>query len=411
MSSKRYLLSLTLLFLLALAFAQTSYWQNTDLSWRAGNPDSWGLKLYTGALATIDEESYCEVTNYLDWLSPPTLNLKQKLSNRFAIGYYSSGSALDYGIAYNATAFGGSEPIRINYEYVDGVPDILYAKELRHQASIDAAYRYSILEASGKLNLILLNTKPSQLWGDPISGIDQYLFDNYSRAELAVNPLPELRIHTAYDYKTHPMDEEIVGTTRDYNYDAIELGLAYDKKFNLNTHLSLQGTWQHRDWDAMQPEQRNQVITELRFGHHLNPYLYGYCSLINRSCFEDPSRDIYLLSNYARAQLQYRFPSDETSNSFVMLGVKIRPANDTAFHPDTSAYFAELNYAVLEGIYLGGRVNLAPEIQDEYRAKITLMLDQDTDLHLEYVGRQNRRAFAADPDLKSGIALGAGLHF
>lgn len=411
MSSKRYLLSLALLLVVYAACAQISYWQNTDLIWRDGDPGSWGLKLYTGTVAPVDADSYGEITNYLDWVNPPVDNTKQKLSNRFAMGYYFNGTALNYGLAYNATIFRGSQPIRINYEYVDGVPDILYAKELRHQANFDAAYRYSILEASGKLNLILLNAETSQIWGDPIAGIDEYLFDSYSRAELAVNPLPELRIHTAYDYKAHPMDDDIIGTTLDYNYDAVELGIVFDKKFNLNTHLSLLGTWQHRDWDAMQEEQKNQVISELRFGHHITPYLYGFCSLINRSCFSDPTQDVYLLSNYARAQLQYRFPTDPTSNSFVMLGAKVRPANDLAFHPDTSAYFAEVKYAVAEGIYLGARANLAPEIQDEYRGRITLQLDSANDIHLEYIGRQNRRAFAADTALHSGIALGAGVHF
>lgn len=411
MSSKRYLLSLALLFAAVAGIAQIGFWANTDVMMRTGDPNAWGLAVRAGMNSPIDDISSFEVTDYLDWWNYRQDNRKQKFNNRLLLGYYYQDQGLSWGAAYNATLIGGSEAIRINYEWVDMVPDVLYRKKLAHQGNIDVNYAYKMLEAGAEVNMRLLQADPVQLWGDPIEGLDSYLFDNYSRAELALRPLKGLRVHTAYDYKVHPMDEALAGRTLDYDYNAFEMGAAWEQKIGYNAHLSLSETWQNRDWDSMMPEHRNQLISEMRLGYHLNPDIYAFCSYVNRSCFADMGEPVYLLANYARAQLQYSFPADPTAGSYVLVGAKIRPANDSAFHPDTSAYFGELDYAVAKAIYLGARVNLAPEIQDEYRARISYHVDPNSELHFEYIGRQTNRASIADQDYHSFIGMGTEVHF
>ena len=411
MSSKRYLLSLALLAFASLALAQTGFWANTDVLWRSGSTPSTGVAVRAGVSSPIDDISNFEVTEYLDWWNFRNENRKQKFNNRVQLGYYYHDQELSWGANYAATAFGGAEAMLINYEWVDGVPDVKYRKQFMHQANLDAEYRYSILKASGELNLRLLDTEPVQVWGDPIEGLNNYLYDGYSHAELGVNPISGLNIFGAYDYKNHPMDEALQGRTIDYDYSALTLGAIWDKKLGLNGHFSLSETWQNRDWDAMLPEHRNQLISELRLGYHLTPDLIASGAYINRSCFADAGEPVYLLSNYARAQVQYVFPNDLSAGSYVLLGAKIRPANDAAFHPDTSAYFAEANYRLMPLFYLGARVNLAPEIQDEYRCRLSYRTDPTSEIHLEYIGRKSQRTSPADPDYHSLIGIGTEVHF
>lgn len=409
MSSKRYLLILSLFAAFTLG-AQTSFWNTTDLGWKEGRNNAWGLTLRTGLTAQIDPESSLEVTDYLDWWSARQDKSKQKFNNRLSIGYYSDDQQLAYGLAYRGTAYGSSEEIFINSDF-GAAQGVKYGRKALHQLNADGSFKQSIFELAANGTARLLNTDPVLLYGEPDGELAANLQDYYTRAEFAVKPLAGLRLHAAYDYKYHPLDDAITGGNLEFNYSAVELGAAWEKNFNLNTHLSLSETWQNRNWDEMLPEQANQLISELRLGHHITPELYAFCSYTNRSCFEDPAQDIYLLANYARAQLQYHFPSDPTAGSYVLIGAKLRPANDTAFHPETSAYYAKADYALTRDVYLGAGLNLAPEFLNLYSGRLSYHLDSFSEIHLELLARENKRAGSGDSKLRKGISIGTEVHF
>ena len=87
MSSKRNLLILALILPFMAVMAQVSFFSDTDLIWREGNPNSYGLAFRTGIHARIDAESYVEAHNYLDWWDFRKEKQRNKFYNRFRIGY------------------------------------------------------------------------------------------------------------------------------------------------------------------------------------------------------------------------------------------------------------------------------------------------------------------------------------
>lgn len=407
MSSKRYLLSILFLLIVLGLTAQFSFQSSTDLRLRTGDPNAWGLVMDTGIYAPIDQYSYIEVTNLLDWWDRATENRNAKTRDHFTLGYVYNEDSLEYGLSYYGTFFKDATPIFIEFDPT--APQwAQYSRKAIHQANLDLNYRLGQLNASADANLRLVKTEPHLLFGSPDPQPESSLFDNYITAAAGYQLIPELAVNAELNYKTQTPYAELIDSSRDSESYALRTGLAFNKDFGTNI-LSLDIRYQKQDWDNMPEALGNQFISELHYNHSFGPYLNGFLSFINRSSlYED---ELCLLANYARAQIKYSLPSDELAGSYVLLGAKLRPANDAAFHPDCSAYFGECNFLLVPNLYLGAALNLAPEIQNQYSARLSYRVDQNSELHLDFIGRQSRRNSASDKDFHSLFGIGTELVF
>lgn len=407
MSSKRYLLSILFLLSVLGLTAQFSFQSSTDLRLRTGDPNAWGLVMDTGIYAPIDQYSYIEVTNLLDWWDRATENRNAKTRDHFTLGYVYNEDSLEYGLSYYGTFFKDATPIFIEFDPT--APQwAQYSRKAIHQANLDLNYRLGQLNASADANLRLVKTEPQLLFGSPDPEPESSIFDNYLSAGADYQIIPELAVTAELNYRTQAPYYQLADSSRDLQSYAVRTGLAFTKDFGTNI-LSIASRYQLQDWDTMADALGNQFISELHYNHSFTPYLNGFVSLINRSSlYED---ELYLLANYARAQIKYSLPSDDLAASYVLLGAKVRPANDEAFHPDCSAYFGECNFRLVPNLYLGAGLNIAPEIQNQYSARLSYRVDQFSELHLDFIGRQSQRDSAPDKDFHALIGIGTEVVF
>ncbi len=278
---------------------------------------------------------------------------------------------------YRNTVFGASQLLGL---YPTWDPLTSQKRLMQHQGTIAAEFDADFLQLGGFASGKILRYTPYTLDLDTFELVRQdnaNATDVYTGAVIKVPIIKGLATHVAMDYKS--------GTFADngeYDLNKLNAGLNADYKILGNASVSASFDWTKRTGAAISNGKTNLLRSTLRLRHRFSNSLAGYLLYINNSCLNDRMKNLRLMANYLRAQVQYSFPSDPTGGSYLLVGGKYSPENKA------DAYFVEGDYKVREKIYAGGSLNLQPDWQALISARLSYYYTPVNELHLQYSHRQ-----------------------
>ncbi len=283
---------------------------------------------------------------------------------------------------YRNTVFGASKLLGL---YPTWDPLTSQKRLMQHQGTVSAEFDADFLLLGGYVQGKLLSYTPFVPVLDPetfeLTGWQKLPGENatdvYTGAVIKVPIVNGLAAHLAMDYKSGTFADK-----GEYDLNKLNAGLNADYKFLGNASVSASFDWTRRTGAAISNGKTNLLRSTLRLQHRFSNSLAGYVLYINNSCLNDRMKNLRLLANYFRAQVQYSFPSDPTGGSYLLAGGKYSPQNKA------DAYFVEGDYKVREKIYAGGSLNLQPDWQTLISAKLSYYYTPVNELHLQYSHRQ-----------------------
>ncbi len=401
--SARVLLCMVFLLLAAAGYGQAFIDQDFRIYDTNGSNDIGQLVQKLGLTVDITAHQSLELKDDLVWSDYILSGNKQKLYNRLALLHRWHNHGFTVRSSYYGTAFDNAEMTDINLN-PNAVNFIKYRNRFMHQANVAGKYETGFFALSTYAYGRRMYSDPTLVYSETPVVLEKVNDDLYAGAEVVMNLPQDIFCNIGIDLKQH-----IDGSYFDRTTTHVGIGIEKDwyKVLSLSAATTL--------YNSNQPDYRdiltNQVVSELRLGHHILPELAGFVSYINRSCFAEPGADIYLLANYLRAHLQYNMPYDLSAGSYILAGVKSRPENLDAFHPDNTAYFVETDFKLGCGLYLGGNMNLMKEYRDEYSGKLTYHFNPISEMHVQMTQYDSHQGDPANPYQHTSYSIGTQVRF
>jgi hypothetical protein len=288
------------------------------------------------------------------------------------------GEKINASAEYRNTSFGGEQLMGL---YPAWAPLDSQQRIMQHQALIAADAQISIVKADVHAQMKNLSYTLWQLDPDTFELVNQgrtNINDLYYGGNLRVNIIKGFEAHLGYDFKN-----SLYTSLDEYKQTSFGAGLGAEYALPLNGVLTASLDWKKRDTVALGDQKTHLIRTTLRYQQKLTSNIAGYFYYINNSCLDRGLDTLYLISNIARAQVLYTFPFDESCGSYILLGAKFSPENNS------SAYFAETDNRIWQKLYAGASVSFQPERQTTLACKLSYHYTAANEIHLQLQNRNN----------------------
>ncbi len=277
--------------------------------------------------------------------------------------------------------------------YPAWAPSGIQERHMQHKASLEADYESTFFQAGAYAQAKQLDYTPYMFDFSTFEFIPQpaeSAADVYYGAETRVRLMDGLSARVSAHHKDGLFAEE--GT---YRLTQISGGLDAEYQVFGNTGLQASFNWTNRSGSSISEQRRNLVQTALRLHDKLTPDLAAALTYVNNSLINEDLSELYLLSNYLRAHLQYSFPSDPSGGSYLLLGGKYSPENKA------SAAMLEGDYRVWGRLYAGLSINYQPDRKNLYSGKVSYFFTPLNEVHVQYTYRDF--TMQSNPDEFIGI--------
>jgi len=297
----------------------------------------------------------------------------QKFWHNGKLGARYSVSNFDLAASYRNTIYGSSKLLGL-YPVWNNLQS--QRKEMQHESSL--AVQYSLpalsLQAQGRHKHLRftpyeLDLNTFELVEQDPAGVDDIYYGVGGRFDF----LDYFSASMAANHK-----DGLFAKEGQYRLTDISASLAAQYPVSGQSHLEASLQITNRDGAAISDEKRNLLQTRIRLQQQFSNDLRGWLLYVNNSCLAADARNIYLVSNYLRAQLQYTSPYDASAGSFACLGAKYSPENKA------NAWFGEVEHKLVRGLYAGAGFNLQPERLNQYSGKLSYHFPGVNEVYLQY---------------------------
>lgn len=380
MSKQRYLLILLGILISGLLSAQTGIsFQNSFLQSTDGI-NSGRLNQQVFSMATQTSSGFrIGVRNDLTATSGFQGNYNQAFYDRFRVSARALHDSWNIGAAASVTMFGDPDELAL---FPQWQALVMQEKLSRSSTSLHASKSLSRLQIDGRLIYNNLAVDTSEFNFADFSFSDtgvKNISDFHGAASLSAELAKGLTLNAGFDYQDGFNDApQQIRLTR------TNLGVYHQARLNHLFALESRWQWQHRDSDALSPERANLYVSDFRLRLNLSPQLKGFVQYSNRSCSDNQLSELWLISNYLRAQLKHSFFFDENAASYLSLGAIYSPENQA------DAVFADTDLRVWGPWYAGAGINLRLDRQSEYLGKITHRFSSASELNLQFRHQKNK---------------------
>lgn len=332
----------------------------------------------------------------LSWAERYPENSKQKLYNSLQSSLIYRKGMLELGASYRNTLYGS--PLKLGlYPKLDAFR--VYEKDIQHHSTLFSSLDIKPLNVEIYAIHKHLRATPwdldfgtFELVKKDKTGLD----DIYLGMTANIKANDVLSIYAGADYKDATYAKE-----SQYELTSLATGASFEYRINPMISTRASFIWKNRNGDAIDSQSRNHLQTTLRYQQRFDNQLSGYMLFINNNVVDDDMNELRLVSNYLRSHLIYTMPYDESHESFVLLGGKYSPENDT------EAFFAQMQSKVWNSIYAGAGINIQPERLSVYQCKLGYHFSSLASLNLHYALRDYE-----DENLSvSQVGIGTSLYW
>lgn len=314
-----------------------------------------------------------------------------------ALNYHRRNWNLEAG--YRNTLYGTSSTLPL---YPDWNPSLDMERKVQHQSQ---------LEFNGHLNPVSFSAYGIQkhLRAIPI----EYAFDNdfnlisirgaergfddlYYGLGLEAAVLPFLSVRAGSDLRQANFDSSDL-----YSLNSLYLGSSLELKPSQSCRISGDFVWNNRNGESLPVQSRNMFQSSLRIQQRFGLQLNGFLSITNNSCADEELSELFLISNSLRSHLQYSFSYDPSQASYLMIGGKYSPENET------SAVFAEAQCRLLNHLYSLVAVNHLPETHSIYQSKLSYYFSPVSECYLHYTAND----YELTQSISHYLGIGTSIHF
>lgn len=332
MSSKRCLLIIFLLWVSTAIFCQTLASLKTEVYADA----DWNLRAENHLDISFPQGKHLQWDLSSDFIRAVgfTDNQIQDTHNHTTIGMtYIPYTRLTLGTEYRNIVFGDADILPLYPTW----SNMQYKRHMQHWAHVNVSGSWSVL--AWKLNGAFKSLDLTPYLIDPVDfelkpQADDSYQDVYSSANIGWSVGPNVLLHAGLDIK-----ESLFADSGAYDFNVFELGCNFQTDIGNAGMLSADISVTHRDGKDVNPQTQNLIHSQIRYKHNLVSGLSGFITFENNSCMDAELSEVYLISNYVRAQLRYTMPWDEQSLSYITSGYKYSPENNAnAVFADAEAY-------------------------------------------------------------------------
>ena len=349
----------------------------------------------------LSKEITFSFSDYLYWHDAELSKQQQRFSNRILAAMQFRSKYIAVKTGYQGSQLDNSSPIYIFFDPED-FPFYQYQRRAIHQGF--ASLRLGDEDISFSVYNIARRTQSDLHYpfGFERENIKDYRDDYYSGGSFRMQMGEHLALNAGYDRSIHPHNVA-------YDIQSRELGAELGYQLKPLLFVSAACTWQNRTGSNLAPILKNQFISSMELSAHLLPELYTSLSYLNRSVYDQKQEQGFLLSELYQASIKYALNYDPSAMSHITLGTRMRPANKSALHPDTSAYFAETDLKLLPAIYLGAEYTGLPDFYTQWGVRASYSFARYSDVQLKYLLSEQAQRLGSEES--SQLILGTNLRF